>query len=242
MLLTLVTQVGGLAWLMALPFRRRWLAFPAAYAALSIAAWAAAPQFGRTALPCTGEVLRPANPLYCVLNRHYAAPEMRRAAQALAAALDARFPGTVTETLDAGFPLPMPMIPHLSHGDGRQLDLALWWRDAEGYAPGLSPSPIGYFGYADGPTDCPARALDLRWDWRWLQRALPDRAPDADRLAAALRFLQSDGRIGRVLIEPHLAAAAGVTGGKIGFQGCRAARHDDHLHLRLETAPGRPPP
>ncbi|PRY93732.1 hypothetical protein BCF33_2616 [Hasllibacter halocynthiae] len=228
-LLTLLSQVGGLAWLMALPFRRRWLAFPAAYAVLSFAAWAAAPQFGRVALPCMGETLRPAAPAYCVLNRRYVAPEMRRAAEALATSLAIRFPGTVTETLDGGFPLPMPMLPHRSHEDGRELDLALWWRDEDGYAPGLSPSPIGYLSHAGGAAGCPPALTDLRW----LQRLLPEREPDFDRLAAALRFLQADGRIGRVLLDPRLAAAAGAAGGKVGSPGCRAARHDDHLSLRL---------
>ena len=232
-LLTLVTQVGGLAWLMALPFRHRWLTFAAAYAVLSFVAWAAAPQFGRVAMPCAGELLRPATPLTCALNRHYVAPELRRAAEALSTAMGIRFPGTVTETLDGGFPIPMPMLPHLSHGDGRRLDLALWWRDADGYAPGLSPSPIGYFGYAEGPSDCPPRVLDLRWDWRWLQNALPERRPDLPRLAEALRFLEGDPRIGTVLMEPHLAAATGVEAGKVRFQGCRAARHDDHIHIQL---------
>ncbi|WP_241482274.1 hypothetical protein [Leisingera sp. ANG-Vp] len=51
-LFTLVTQLGGLAWLGALLFRRRLLAFLILYAGLSLAAVWAAPQFGRVALSC----------------------------------------------------------------------------------------------------------------------------------------------------------------------------------------------
>lgn len=232
LLLTVLTQIGGLAWLIALAFRRRWIAFPIAYAALWLAAFLAAPFLGRVALPCTGEPLRSASPLYCVMARHYVAPDLRDAAVDLAQHLDRTHPGTVTETLDAGFPFPMPMLPHLSHDDGGQLDLALWWTDDGAYRAGASPSPIGYFGFADGPTNCPDRRLSLRWDLDWLQPLLPEREPDLDRLATALSFVKDDARIGRILVEPHLAETAGVTGGTIRFQGCRAARHDDHIHIQ----------
>jgi hypothetical protein len=39
--------------------------------------------------------------------------------------------------------------------------------------------------------------------------------------------------IGKILLEPHLRDRLGLTSSKIRFQGCNAARHDDHLHLQL---------
>ena len=50
--LTLLTQVGGVAWLIALVFRKRLLGFALAYAALTLGAVFVAPVFGRAPLPC----------------------------------------------------------------------------------------------------------------------------------------------------------------------------------------------
>jgi hypothetical protein len=37
-----------------------------------------------------------------------------------------------------------------------------------------------------------------------------------------------------VFVEPYLAARLGVTAPAIRFQGCRAARHDDHIHFQVK--------
>ena len=59
---------------------------------------------------------------------------------------------------------------------------------------------------------------------------------DADRTGYALRWLASSGAqdgVGKVFVEPHLAQRLNVSGSVIRFQGCRAARHDDHIHVQL---------
>ncbi|WEX89606.1 hypothetical protein PZN02_003519 [Sinorhizobium garamanticum] len=38
----------------------------------------------------------------------------------------------------------------------------------------------------------------------------------------------------KVFIEPHVKNALGITDGHVRFQGCRAARHDDHIHIQVE--------
>ncbi|RUS58712.1 hypothetical protein EGN72_17420 [Pseudorhodobacter sp. E13] len=236
--LTLLTQLGGLAWLAALLLRRairlRGLAFLAAYAALWAAALVTAPLFGRVALPCTGADLRSQSLLYCALNRHYVTPALRDLATDLARATAQAYPGTLTITLDAGFPFgPLPLLPHLSHDDGEKLDLALYWAKDGSYLPGRSKSALGYWGYAAGPTQCPRRWTDLRWDMNGLNAALPDWHLDPPRLAFALQWLANDPRTGKILIEPHILQSLGLSHPKIRFQGCRAARHDDHIHLEL---------
>ena len=235
LLLTALTQVGGLAWLLALRFRHRMLAFLGAYVALSLLAHLAAPIFGREALPCFGSPLRSQSPFYCALNRTYADPRLIAVAQDLAAHMEAQFPGTVTLTLDGSFPLfdGVPLLPHLSHDDGKKLDLAYYYAGPKGYEPGLTRSPLGYFAFEAGPTDCPKRSLTLRWDMDWLQGLWPDRRLEPSRTAEALRFLAQDPRLGRIFVEPHLRTRLGVDGPGFGFQGCRAARHDDHIHIQL---------
>lgn len=237
--LTALTQLGGVAWLIALAFGRRWLVFGLAYAALGGAALFIAPLFGRAPIPCFSDApFKMQSPFYCALNRQYAAPELIGRVANLAAQMDTEFPGTKTLVLDAGFPFlnGMPLLPHLSHNDGRKLDLAFYYRDAGGYLAGQTRSPIGYFAFEDGPTECTDLALTLRWDLAWLQPLWRDLRLDEDRMRAVLRHLTADPKIGKLFIEPHLKArfwAGGQGGDKIRFQGCRAARHDDHIHIQL---------
>jgi len=235
--LTALTQIGGLAWLAALPFRRRWLAFPLVYAGLSAATLWLAPFAGRVPLPCLGDgPLRSHSFLFCAMNRHYVTPEMRALALDLAEAMATARPGTVTTTLDAGFPFlaGFPLLPHLSHDDGEKLDIALYWQDAEGrYQPARSKSPIGYWGYAEGAAACPPRWLDLRWDMEALNSALPDWRLEPERTEATLSWLARDQRVAKILVEPHVSELLNPDDPKIRFQGCRAARHDDHIHLQL---------
>lgn len=234
---TLLTQIGGLAWALSLSFRRRVLVFPLAYLALTLAAHFLAPVIsGREALPCFASgPLRLQSPLYCALNRNYADPQLIEVAEDLAAYMDQRFPGTNTQVLDAGFPFldGFPLLPHLSHKDGRKLDLAYWYDNGDGYQPGLTRSPIGYFAFQPGPTHCPQRWLTLRWDLGWLQPLFPAYALDRPRMVEALTWLSKEGRVSRIFIEPHLRQSLGVSGPNFGFQGCRAARHDDHINIQI---------
>lgn len=234
--LTLLTQVGGLAWLMACLFRHRLAAFAALYAALSLAAVFVAPMTGRVALSCfdTGP-LQVQSWTYCALNRVYVTPELRDLLHDTAVQMDRQFPGTQTLVLDASFPFfnGFPLIPHLSHDDGEKADLAFYYRDTAGYLPGATRSPLGYFAFEQGPTECAPAWPTLRWDLNALQPLWRDLALDTDRTAALLRILSSDSRIGRVLVEPHLVRTLDTAHPKIRFQGCRAARHDDHIHLQL---------
>lgn len=55
----------------------------------------------------------------------------------------------------------------------------------------------------------------------------------ADRTATLIRVLLTDTRGGKVFVEPSLAAALGLADDRLRFQGCRAARHDDHIHVQL---------
>lgn len=236
LVLTLLTQLGGLAWLAALPFRRRWLAFPLAYAAIWLAAQHLAPLTGRVPLPCAGSDLRAQSVFYCLAMRNFATPEAAAAAQAAAASVARDYPGTVTLYLDAGFPFldGMPLVPHLSHDDGRKIDFAFFYAAEGRYLPGATRSPAGYFAFETlESAQCPAAWPSLRWDLRPLQPIWHDLDLEPERTRALIRALVSDPMIGKIFVEPPLATSLGVAGPKIRFQGCRAARHDDHIHAQL---------
>lgn len=234
--LTILTQIGRLAWLIALFFRQRIFAFLLAYAALTVAAIWVAPNFGRVALNCFDNgSLQVQSWMYCALNRNYVTPELRDVLIEAAEDLDRQYPGTKTLVLDANFPFldGFPLLPHLSHKDGDKVDLAFFYRDEKGYLPGATRSPIGYFAFEPGPTDCRPSWPSLRWDLAFIQPLWHDYELDEARTAAVLRILSNDERVDKLFIEPHLVQSLGVAHPHIRFQGCRAARHDDHIHFQL---------
>jgi hypothetical protein len=173
--------------------------------------------------------------MYCALNRQYVTPELKDVLIDYAAKMATEFPDTKTLVLDANFPFfdDFPLLPHLSHNDGRKADLAFYYEDEGEYLPEFTRSPIGYFAFENGPTDCPDNAVTMRWDLPWLQNLWPNYQPEPSRMRAALKLLSQDERVGKVFIEPHLRDRFGGQSNKIRFQGCRAARHDDHIHIQL---------
>jgi hypothetical protein len=264
-ILTLLTQIGGLVMLvvwgisrLALPrtmgaWRRasiNALLFVVVYAAFSVLVVPPlAALGGRVPLPCRAQPDRAfaaGSVLLCALNRHYVVPDLIVLLSELSGEIDRAFPGTTTLFLDANFPFlnGFPLLPHLSHGDGRKLDLAFYYADADGrYLPAVTRSPIGYWAF-ERPSErdsspCGVRSwLSLRWDLNFLQDKFPDRVLEPRRTQAALQWLLSEGlrfKVDRIFIEPYLVARLGVQASPaLGFQGCRAARHDDHIHVQIK--------
>lgn len=235
-LLTLLSQLGGLAWLLAICFKRRFTIFFLTYTFLSISALWIAPLFGREPLPCfETDGLQMQSKMYCALNRHYVVPELKDVLFEYSTKIQIKHPNTKTMILDANFPFltGFPLLPHLSHHDGRKVDLAFYHKNEEEYLPKATRSPIGYFAFEKGPTNCPENLLSLRWDLNILQPFWHSYKLDEIRMKSALQILTEDKRVEKLFIEPHLKTRLGVESPKIRFQGCRAARHDDHIHFQL---------
>jgi hypothetical protein len=248
-LLTLLTQIGGVAHLAALLATRRWRRGSRCRRAASLAAATIliyvtasiaivpplAGQFGRVRIPCATSTL-----VGCALNRTYARPQLADLIESMNAQLARESPGSRITVLDAGFPFfdGFPLPPHLSHDDGRKVDLAYFYRDATGQSIARgSPSPVGYFHFQQPrPGDrepCAGRFTPLRWSVAWLQPREPVWILDEERTRAMIQWLRARPEVTRIFIEPHLADRLGVDGGKVRFQGCAAARHDDHIHVEV---------
>lgn len=253
-LLTSVTQVGGLVYLLFL-FVRSKLALKGLKAfALFIGIYVlfalivlplVAPLWGRVALPVFGS-LKPLNITTCLLNRHYVTPDMKLRLQDITQKMQARFPGTTVNYLDANFPFfnGFPLIPHLSHSDGKKVDLAFYYFDKKsGESTNQSPSFIGY-GAFEGPVagevDYSERCRSAGFKMYNLLEVLDpiihyDKySVDTGRTRYLLEILATDERISRIFIEPHLKIRWGLQGfEKIRFHGCQAVRHDDHIHMQI---------
>jgi hypothetical protein len=160
--------------------------------------------------------------------------------------MNRRFPGTRVNYLDANFPFAngFPMIPHLSHNDGRKLDLSFYYVDSKtGLATNGSPSSIGY-GISELPrlnevntaNQCSEKGF---WQYSFLMKIVPqsgkkDFVFDSVRTKELVNIFSSKVQIEKIFIEPHLKQRLELTSNKIRFHGCRAVRHDDHVHVQVK--------
>ena len=259
-LLTLLTQIGGLVWLLALPvayFLRRkwplrgltWLAFICMYFAGSVFVVPPLARLnGRVPMPVfSNQQLRPESLWFCLLNRHYVRPDLRRALEEVALQMQNQFPGNAIWYLDANFPFinGYPLEPHFSHNDGKKIDLSFYWTQAESGMPvDANPSPFGYGLYADPlPNERDYSAECKQKGYWYIDLDGSIAAPfiskknyrfDGERTRELLRLLAEHPAIRRILVQPHLKQRLGLSAfGKLRFQGCKAARHDDHAHVEL---------
>lgn len=254
LLLTALTQVGGLVLLLCLPLLSliqlastwqqcllRGGVFLLVYVVVALvivpklASWG-----GRVSLPCIASAdapLRPANIGYCLLLRNYVTPDTKAHLLKIAQQFRQAHPDSTLRYLDASFPFlnGFPLLPHLSHKDGRKVDLAFFYQRKDTQTPvDFSPAWLGYWFYEQPSNPKEAACLDnrswLRWDFAWLQPRYAAYEIDAARTRTLLQLLVNDAQ--KILLEPHLQTRLGVASPNLKFQGCRAARHDDHIHAQ----------
>lgn len=161
-------------------------------------------------------------------------PSARAALVAAADAVARAHPGSVVRYMDASWPRgSRPMPPHLSHGDGRQVDIALFLRRPDGTHLAGPPSPNGYGAFTPPRREAERACTGVAGPHG--QPDPPTSRPwrlDERRTAELVRRLSADRRVRRVFLEPHLKHRLGFARDtKVRFAGCQAARHDDHIHV-----------
>lgn len=203
--------------------------------------------YGREPLPITEQNhLQPLNIITCLLNRHYVKSELKRTAQKVAKQMNEQYPGTVLNYLDANFPFfdGFPLVPHLSHSDGKKLDLAFCYIHSKtGEPSNASPSFIGY-GVCEEPLpneDNTAARCKRQgfWKYSFLRNRMSQSNKkelifDASRTASMVNYFATAPSIEKIFIEPHLKTRLKLNASKIRFHGCHAVRHDDHLHVEMK--------
>ena len=262
LLLTVLTQVGGIVYILSMFLYRhidkfssnkflksvnRITSFVILYCiATFLIVPIIAKAFGRERLPLTEmNHLQPLNFLTCLLNRNYVKPELKQAAIEFSVEMNEKFPVTTVNYLDANFPFydGFPLMPHLSHNDGKKLDLSFCYLDAKsGKATNECPSFIGY-GISEEPLpgeintadECAAKGF---WQYSFLKKIVSQSNRvnytfDGERTKKLIEIIASNSSITKIFIEPHLKERLKLTNTKIRFHGCRAVRHDDHIHVQL---------
>lgn len=154
-ILTALTQVGGIVYLLYLPFSiyvksEKWsswkrfvirlLGFCSLY--LLICVFLIPPlakKYGRVPLPMFStdeQKVKAGNILFCLANRNYVKPELRDVLFQTAQKVSKKYPKAELIHLDANFPFfdNFPLLPHLSHDDGEKLDIAFLYKNKKSNA------------------------------------------------------------------------------------------------------------
>ncbi len=262
-LLTVLTQVGGLVYLLSIltnKFTDKWTSINFLKATYRFTSFLTlyclttflivpliAKPLGRVPLPMTETShLQALNILTCFLNRNYVRPELKQTAFEVANQMNDKFPGTITNYLDANFPFidKFPLIPHLSHNDGKKLDLSFCYRDTKtGEPTNECPSFIGY-GICEEPRPDEKNTADFcadkgYWQYSFLTKVISQDSKqnftfDSDKTKELVNLFATQPTIGKIFIEPHLKTRLNLPSDKIRFHGCQAVRHDDHIHVQLK--------
>lgn len=202
--------------------------------------------FGRVPLPLYSDTIKPLNVMTCILNRHYVRPKLKSNITNASIEISKKYPNTIVSYLDANFPFynGFPLLPHLSHSDGKKLDIAFLYKNRAGKEiNNIAPSFIGYGVYEvpkkeeyNMPQDCKNKRF---WQYDILQNFVPQWNKDKmifdeNRTKSLIKLLVKEPTTSKIFIEPHLKKRLGLNSNKIRFHGCRAVRHDDHIHLQIK--------
>ncbi|MFK7808662.1 MAG: hypothetical protein AB8F74_12730 [Saprospiraceae bacterium] len=261
-LLTVITQVGGVIYLALKPVnyfltrhlqgKKKYLVkaflYFGVYLIISLTIVPKlALKYNRVPLPRisgTYKNIKPARNFYWIANRNYVRKELFNAFTEIANNTSTSRPGTVIYYLDANFPLfdYFPLLPHKSHNDGRRLDISFLY--TKGKEPiNAAPGVLGY-GHSevpqkeevDYPKRCAEKGNKIYSALYQISRIFRKDKYQFDEKAnrELLRTITSQKKVRKVFIEPHLKSRLKLSNEtKIRFHGCGAVRHDDHIHLEI---------
>jgi len=253
-LLTILTQVGGVVYLFSilLTFKKvtrkhlqQFLTFSGLYLTVTLAAVPnLAPIFGREKIKETSSLQ--ARSLFFVLaNRNYVVPELNESLSKIATDFENENTGIKMLYLDASFPFfnHFPLLPHLSHHDGKKIDVSLVYENSKGKLSNRKPSVSGY-GVFEEPTLKEYNQTDVckgkgYWQYDYpkyitLGTINKDLKFSKKGTRQLVNLILKQNNIGKLFIEPHLKSRLQLNNSKIRFHGCQAVRHDDHIHFQLK--------
>lgn len=245
--LTLLTQVGGLIWLISvfvakLLKKKKRIIFPVLYLLMNLVIVPPIASFyGRKPLPIFDKELKPRNWFYPLTFRNYVAPilkdELKNSADTL------YLSGISITYLDANFPFfdGFPLLPHLSHNDGKKIDISFMYLDENGEPTNKKPSVSGYGAYSNSENNSTSKKCEEKGYWQYSFSKyltfgkLNHLKLDKQNTRQLILELLSNRETQKIFIEPHLKTFLNLSNeSKIRFHGCQAVRHDDHIHLQTK--------
>jgi len=253
LLLTLITQIGGVIYVLSSLISRGWkrrrrfkmtlLFFGLYFTATLLVVPFIAPLFGREKVKHTSNISA-TNYMTIVLNRNYVKPELNNLLREVSEDLIKQDSNIVISYLDANFPFinGFPLLPHLSHNDGKKIDLSLMYISENGELSNLKKSISGYGVFVNSNQDefnqtnfCKENGY-FQYDFPkyltfgQINKELVFSEKDTKSL---VNCILKKSKLGKLFIEPHLKSRLKLNHPKVRFHGCGAVRHDDHIHIQL---------
>ncbi|MEL6559750.1 MAG: hypothetical protein AAFQ94_16290 [Bacteroidota bacterium] len=248
--LTVLTQVGGIIYLISIVLFRKFSLLKKTLAGILlylICVFLIVPFFAkfgnREPLPLTGKIA-PYTVFTCLQNRHYVSTKTKTTLESVSKKFSLQYPESRIFYLDANFPFfdGFPLFPHLSHSDGKKLDLAFYYKN-DNVPVNKSASFIGY-GFYEGPIgkEINYAAICRRkgfWQYGFIGKLIPMRnqelySVDETRTRRLIQLLNNASGTDKIFLEPHLQTRWKLHAlRKIRFHGCHAVRHDDHIHWQI---------
>lgn len=246
LLLTALTQIGGFIWLLAILIalmlkKKKRFVFPILYVVFNILIIPPiAKSFGREQLPIFNTSLKPKNWAYPLLFRNYVTPDLKFLLENSSKYLKS---SNITITyLDANFPFfdGFPLLPHLSHNDGKKIDISFMYLNKEGHSTDKKPSVSGYGAFVNSTNKTAETCLEKGYGQYSFTKHITfgivnDLKFDKLKTRLLIKKLSESKLTEKIFIEPYLKASLNLSNEtKIRFHGCQAVRHDDHIHLQIE--------
>jgi len=250
--LTVTTQIGGLVYLISLFISKRWgrsfkfktlILFTGLYLSSTLLIIPLiAPLFGREKVQHS-KIIKPTNYMTVLLNRNYVRPKLNELLKETAKELIGT--GIEIHYLDANFPFinKFPLLPHLSHNDGKKIDLSLIYETKDGNITTKQKSRSGY-GHFEHPKPNEFDQVNKCLTHGYFQYDFPkyltfgmvnsDLVFSKSGTKLLITKILKSQKLGKLFIEPHLKSRMNLNDDRIRYHGCRAVRHDDHIHIQLK--------
>lgn len=247
-----MTQIGGIVYLLSLIISKKWkknLKFKTLIIFTSLYLFSTllivpliSPIFGREKVKHSQKI-KPTNYMTVLLNRNYVKPKLNE----LLSKTEKKLNGTNIEIhyLDANFPFinKFPLLPHLSHNDGKKIDISLIYETENGIITNKQKSISGY-GLFENPKPTEYNQIEKCLNKGYFQYDFP-KYLTLGEINKELVFSEKGTKklienilksqnLGKIFLEPHLKSRMNLKNNRIRYHGCRAVRHDDHIHIQLE--------
>lgn len=244
--LTVLTQVGGLLWIASLLIsvklkKKKRFVFPLMYLFFNLLIIPPlAKYFGREQLPVFYDNLKPRNLVYPLLFRNYVSAGLKDVLEKSSKNLKQH--NILITYLDANFPFfnGFPLLPHLSHNDGKKIDISFMYLNQEGKSTNKKPSISGYGAFVNSENVTSNNCIKKGyWQYDFTKYltfgTINDLELDKTKTKLLIQELLSHSQSQKLFIEPYLKQELDLNNEtKIRFHGCKAVRHDDHIHFQIK--------